>query len=74
MYGNKRGTVKHRQIRDQLVAYNPDVYLRVRSSVLLRFFFFVCRSLVPVCMFVHAEALLERADGTNMDSILPPKI
>ena len=34
-----------------------------RSSVALRSFRFVRRCLVPVCLLVHAEALLEKADG-----------
>lgn len=60
---------RHRQIRDQLAAYNPDV-----SGAFDRPFLFVCRSLVLVCLFAHAEDLRQEADGSNMNSILLPKI
>lgn len=61
---------KLRQIRDQLAENNADVF--TRSSVGPRRFVRGC--LIPVCLLVHAEALLEETDGANMNSILPPKI
>lgn len=58
---------RHRQIRDQLAAYNPDVSTRsaVRSSLSVA----VASRL---CVLAHVEALSGKADGTNMNSILPP--
>lgn len=61
---------KLRQIRDQLAENNPDVF--TRSPVGPRRFVRGC--FIPVCLLVHAEALLEETDGANMNSILPPKI
>lgn len=65
MYGNKRGIADN----VRFVINWPHIirmYPRVWPSALL----FVCCSLVLVWMLAHAEAFLEKADGTNIDSIL----